>query len=241
MAPDLLVLQEVWATGEENQAERIGAATGLPHLAWSPRPQGRTRYETSGGQPVDVRVGNAVLSRWPLQDEVVEVLPGAADARTALGVVVAHPDGRVPVVTVHLSSTLGGSALRVRQVRTVADLVARVAARAADRVPLLAGDFNAEPESDEMRLLGGHLTAPAVPGQVLVDVWRLAGAESPDAPGWTWRRDNPFVGTGSPDARIDHVLVGAGGRVHRVGLVGAGPYEGVWPSDHAGVWADLDV
>jgi endonuclease/exonuclease/phosphatase family metal-dependent hydrolase len=41
--------------------------------------------------------------------------------------------------------------------------------------PVLTGDFNAVPDSDEMRLLGGMRTAPAEPGQVLLDAWEYAG------------------------------------------------------------------
>jgi hypothetical protein len=73
--------------------------------------------------------------------------------------------------------------------------------------PVITGDLNAEPDADEVRLLGGHKTAPVVPGLVLVDdAWRYA---DPVAPGWTWDRRNPYVAaTGEPSVRIDYVLVG---------------------------------
>jgi endonuclease/exonuclease/phosphatase family metal-dependent hydrolase len=66
---------------------------------------------------------------------------------------------------------------------------------------ILTGDLNAEPDSDEVRLLSGHKTAPAVPGQVFVDAWLYA---DPSARGCTWDRTNPAVdATGEPNARID--------------------------------------
>ena len=63
----------------------------------------------------------------------------------------------------------------------------------------------------------------------------------------TWTPANPYVlPSGSPPARIDHVLVGLGRgtvpvRVEHTAVFGAHPVDGVWPSDHAGVVVDLAV
>lgn len=241
-APDVVTSQEVHRGEDADQLASLAGALGLAHLAWSPnRLPGRWRWR---GDDADAHaeVGVAVLSRWPLHHETEAALPDAGaepEGRTALGVVVDHPDGPLPLVTTHLSSSPAGSAVRVEQVRAVAQLVQRLRERVdASLPPVVTGDFNAEPESDEMRLLGGHLTAPAVPDLVLVDAWRLG---RPVDAGYTWRRENPYLGPGNPDARIDHVLVGLGTAVVHLGLVGAaaGP-DGVWPSDHAGVLVDLD-
>src|SRR5258708_1835603 len=80
--------------------------------------------------------------------------------------------------------------------------------------PVVTGDLNAEPGSDELRLLGGLLTAPAVPGLVLIDAWRYA---DPGDPGFTWDHRNGYqAGSGLPDSRNDYVLGGlprsAGGK-----------------------------
>jgi endonuclease/exonuclease/phosphatase family metal-dependent hydrolase len=75
--------------------------------------------------------------------------------------------------------------------------------------PVLTGDFNAEPDADEMRLIGGHKTAPLVPGQVLHDVWRFA---DPLLPSGTWDvtgSDTP--GIYQTNTRIDYILVGLPG------------------------------
>jgi len=246
-APDLVLLQEVWSAPAAHQAARLAAALGLEHVAWSPntRPQRWRRRVGPDGEGADV--GLAVLSRWPLREVAEHPLPlgGVPDeGRTALAVVVDHPDGPWPVVTTHLSSNPAHSGARVEQVRAVARVLADLTAAAGRGAlaGLVAGDFNAEPESDEMRLMSGLLTAPPVPGQVLVDAWRMGTG---DDPGWTWRRENAYLRPGNPDARIDHVLVGLRARVTGTGLVGAGPVdvggEAVWPSDHAGVVVDLDL
>ena len=72
--------------------------------------------------------------------------------------------------------------------------------------PVVTGDFNAEPDSDEVRLLGGLLTAPVVPDLVLLDAWRYA---PPGDPGFSWDRRNGYQQYSViPDSRIDYVLVG---------------------------------
>jgi hypothetical protein len=53
---------------------------------------------------------------------------------------------------------------------------------------VVTGDLNAEPDADEIRLLGGYKTAPVVPGLVLVDAWSYV---DPMTPGWTWDRRRP--------------------------------------------------
>jgi endonuclease/exonuclease/phosphatase family metal-dependent hydrolase len=109
----------------------------------------------------------------------------------------------------------------------------------------VTGDFNAEPDSNEIRLLGGHKTPPPLPGLVLLDAWRYA---DPATPGWTWDRHNSAVlATGEPDARIDYVFIGyrlnneSAPHVRNARLAGNEPIDGVWPSDHAAVVAELKM
>jgi endonuclease/exonuclease/phosphatase family metal-dependent hydrolase len=128
----------------------------------------------------------------------------------------------------------------VAQVRTLAEFIAEHSADCT-YPPVITGDFNAEPGSDELRLLGGLLTAPAVPGQVLLDAWRYA---DPGDPGFTWDLRNGYQARSViPDSRIDYVLVGLPrkglGRVRSVRVAGNAPVADVWPSDHFAVAADL--
>jgi endonuclease/exonuclease/phosphatase family metal-dependent hydrolase len=239
-SPDLVGLQEVWATGDENQAEQLSAELEL-NWAWAPSPAPE-HFQRRIDDPT-MQVGNAVLSRWPIVSSVGRNLPssGADEGRTALITVVDAPGGPVAFVTTQLAATVGGSALRCEQVRA---LIGHI----VDEVPetaalVLTGDFNAEPDSDEIRLLGGHKTAPVAPGLILVDAWRYA---EPDSRPWTWDRRNPAVlATGEPNARIDYIFVGYRSStpalyVHRARLAGDAQSDGVWPSDHAAVVADLD-
>src|SRR6266702_1733310 len=141
--------------------------------------------------------------------------------------------------TTDLTYGPGRSALRIAQVRALARFIEEHSAGCA-YPPVVTGDLNAEPDSDELRLLGGMLTDPAVPGLVLLDSWRYA---PPGDPGFTWdNRNGHQADSLIPDSRIDYILVGlprqGRGKVESAGLAGAA-VAGVWPSDHFAVVADL--
>ncbi len=164
----------------------------------------------------------------------------ADESRVAEYARIDAPGGALPLFTTHLTYGPGRSQLRMTQARTLAEFVAGHAAGCA-YPPVVTGDLNAEPGSDELRLLGGLLTAPAVPGLVLIDAWRYA---DPGDPGFTWDHRNGYqAGSVIPDSRIDYVLAGlprrGRGKVRSAALAGVAPIEDVWPSDHFAVVADL--
>lgn len=235
---DVIGLQEVWSSDTTDLASELAADLGM-HVAFgaSPDPTPWTR-RLEGPR---YGIGNAVISRWPVRDAHTGALPAGTEPGTRVlhEAVVDTPAGSCPVWSVHLDSSLIGSASRIEQVRVIARRV--VEAPPSDLPPLVLGDFNAQADSDEMRLIEGHLTAPAEPGLLLVNTRRWAA--DPDEP--TWIPANPYVTpSGSPPARIDHVLVGVGRgrvpvRIEHVGLFGDRAADGVWPSDHAGVVVDL--
>jgi endonuclease/exonuclease/phosphatase family metal-dependent hydrolase len=241
-APDVCGLQEVWDGPDGNLADQLAERLGL-RSCWVQAH--RPRVEDG------VSIGNAVLSRWPILAVHEMELPTAQlpERRVAVAARIAAPAGVLPFVTTHLTYLPGGSATRLEQVRALAGFVNeqsadRAGSTAADRAgypPVVTGDLNAEPASDELRLLGGLLTAPAVPGLVLLDAWRYA---PPGEPGFTWDRRNGYQGNSViPDSRIDYVLVGltrlGRGRCQTARLAGDAPVDGVWPSDHFAVVADL--
>ncbi len=238
--PDVCGLQEVWVGPDGNQAELLAAELGMYWvLAPSPAPE---RWQRRVDDPT-LGFANAILSRWPLDDVEAVELPAAAGERaerTALAASVAAPRGPLTFLTTQLDSAPARSVLRCAQVTEVARLAAERSG--GDHPPVVTGDLNAEPDSDEVRRLCGHKTAPAVEGLVLVDAWRYG---DPRDLGWTWDPRNPHVAaTMEPGARIDYVLVGPPGQdgrgsVRSVRLVGDAPTAGTWPSDHAGVLAEL--
>jgi len=238
---DVVALQESWREGAIGQPEQLVDAAGLSHVAWSANRQpDRWRSRLSNASS-DLDCGLAILSRWPMIEiEEIDLPAGAwpSDGRTALAVLIEHPRGPLPVVTTHLDSHPARSALRVEQLDAVATLVDNMITRAGDSglAPIVCGDMNAEPHSDEVRRFGGLQTAPHIEDLAFQDVWQVGGPD--DDPGWTWRKDNPHLPSGSANARIDYVFLGLGGRVAAAKLVGVGSGS-LWPSDHAGVLGNL--
>lgn len=232
-APDVCGLQEVWCADEENLAADLAARLGM-HWCWASLPV--------RGHGPELRIGNAVLSRWPIAMQAEQPLPtdGLRESRVAVHALIKAPGGTLPFFTTHLSYGPGLSDLRVQQVRSLAWFVAHRSAECT-YPPVVTGDLNAEPDSDELRMLGGVLTAPAAPGVTLLDSWRYA---APNEPGSTWDRRNGYQAHSViPDSRIDYILVGLPrgdhGWVDTARLAGDKPVDGVWPSDHFAVVADL--
>ncbi|MEW2354730.1 endonuclease/exonuclease/phosphatase family protein [Spirillospora sp. NPDC029432] len=225
--PDVLVLVEAWEDEESSQAGRLKGALGLPHHVF-------------GGDPGS---GIAILSRWPLDRREERRLGDPAgriwDAGHALYARAAGPRGPVEVIGAGLGWKLGHSGQRQEQVRELGAFAREVADVQAPLV--VAGDFNADPGSDEIRALTGR-AAVAAPGLVFYDAWETAGDGTP---GHTWARTNPWTEPVLwPDRRIDYILSawprpgGAGHPVH-CELLGTEPVGGVLPSDHYGLVADL--
>jgi endonuclease/exonuclease/phosphatase family metal-dependent hydrolase len=228
--PDVVTLQEVWEEGERNQAAILAAGLGLHHHVFCGR-------ATAGG----VSVGNAVLSRWPIVHSESRMLPAPPELEELRNVLRAHidgPRGALDVYCTHLNWKFDQSHVRQEQVRAVVQFVA--AAAGDGFPPIVAGDFNAVDDADEIRMLTGRAAVP-VPGLAFHDAWDAAGD---GGPGYTWVNANPWARQDlEPDRRIDYVFAGLprkGGAGHLVAcrLVGQ-PVDGLYPSDHLGVLAEL--
>jgi endonuclease/exonuclease/phosphatase family metal-dependent hydrolase len=193
--------------------------------------------------------GNAILSRFPLRDPETIALPGASEAepRAAISALLATPFGSVPFFSTHLSWKFDEGALRLRQVLALVQAVDRRHVPAA-YPPILVGDFNAEPASDEMRFLRG-LHVHEGQSTYFIDTFAEVGAGE----GATFCRRNAFsAAAGEPDRRIDYVLVrgrdprGWGrpisGRLAFDQPLAREPGEPpLFASDHFGVVAELTI
>jgi endonuclease/exonuclease/phosphatase family metal-dependent hydrolase len=231
--PDVLLAQEVWGDGTTSAAHELAAALGF-HVAITDDP--------FGGR--DVGFHNAILSRWPLADVVSHALPrpdGTPGHRRVLSATVESPWGPWPFMSTHFDYRFDQSALRVLQARELLRLVAERRGDPETALPVVVGgDLNAVPESDEIRLLTGR-SAPPIDNLVLGDAWEHAG----NGPGCTWRDDNPYqADTTWPNRRLDYLLVSwprpkPVGNVVSCHLAGLEAVDGVVPSDHAAVVAEL--
>ncbi len=202
--PDLIGFQEVLrGPGQDQAAELLdGLSYEIDFARASPF------WEES-----TLDFGNAVASRWPLIDREELALPdgGVRESRVALSVSIAAPPGPISFTTTHLAFRLHHGFVRELQVSALGDLVLRRRPRGGFP-PIVCGDFNAVPESSEMRYLRG-LQSLAGRGFHLRDAWEEAGT---GGDGITWSNRNPYARTWrDPERRIDYVLVG---RPHPNGL-----------------------
>lgn len=250
LSPDVVGLQEALRlipdeknppvpAPDNDQASEIAEGLGY-HVAYG------AAADYSGG----LKFGNAILTRHKIIDSRTFRLPGAdsGETRSMLYALLETPWGRWPVFVTHLNWKLHDAVVRVRQTVYLAERIFVLAPVEADFLPpVLMGDFNADPASDEIRYLKGqHL----IDGRSLyfADVWEYA---DPPGPGYTFARDNAFArSAGEPNRRIDYIFVrgpdkrkrGEPRNVRRAFDRSAPGSEGpVWPSDHYGLVCDLTM
>jgi endonuclease/exonuclease/phosphatase family metal-dependent hydrolase len=259
LAPDILGLQEVLRTvppgsdphgvwlvpeivpdgGAADQASVIAAGT-----------HGHVAYARAADYGDGLAFGNAVLSKHPIIEHAAFELPGreTGETRALLYALVKHPAGLVPVFVTHLNWKLHHGAVRVRQVQFICDRIKELAPTDDARLPpVVMGDFNASPDSDEIRYMTGLGTIDGK-SVYFADAWAYGGD---DTSGFTFDRKNRFAAVAhEPPRRIDYIFVrGPDGKLRgepletRVVFSKWVPGAGgpVWPSDHFGVVTDLSV
>jgi endonuclease/exonuclease/phosphatase family metal-dependent hydrolase len=234
LEPDLIGLQEVVRASDVDQLAAITEGLG---------------YSTAFGcasRSEDVEFGNAIASRWPITDEEVLALPavGNDESRCAVSVTIDAPFGDVSFTCTHLNWKLHDGISREAQVVALADLVLRRRPKGAFP-PIVVGDFNAEPESSEIRFMRGFATLEGR-SVMFYDAWSVAGD---GGPGYTWSNRNAFAAVGlEPERRIDYIFAGypirmtdehGVGRIEACRVVCDDETDGVWPSDHFGLYAEL--
>lgn len=230
LAPDLIGLQEVIVTplGDQlDQGKAIADSLGF-HMV----------FGSSHGEGYSF--GNAVLSRWPIvRHEVFQLpAPDETEPRTLLFAEVDAPMGKVPFFVTHLAWRLHEGHVRQAQVVAIADHIATLCPVHVFP-PILVGDFNAEPGSDEIRFLRGH-TSLGRKCVYFADAFHVAGDGSAGA---TFSKKNPYAEPlREPERRIDYVFVrgpddqGRGEPLH-ARVCFDEPERGVFASDHFGVFA----
>ena len=228
-APDVVCLEEAWTTPEETEGDLVGEALGLSH-----------RFTWGDWSRDGWKSGVAICSRWPIVTQERRPLSGESDAAgSAVYTEIGGPRGIIQLFLVMLDYPLHASGVRQHQVRELVEFVSQAASR---RHPIIiCGDFNAGPDSDELRMLTGR-SEPPTPGMVFYDAWEVAGD---GGPGFTWSNQNPLAAVSLlPDRRFDYVLSawprrGGAGHPTRCELLGVRPPKETQLSDHYGVAADL--
>ena len=235
LAPDVVGLQEVRevAGSVPNQAETLAAALAMQHYFEPATPWG-------GG-----REGLAILSRHPLGERRMHELPHAVptERRLLIGVRLDTPVGGVDVYTTHLNYRLADGGKREDQL-VAAD--AYIAGVESELLKIWMGDFNATPDSDEIRFLRG-LHSAGGRRTFWQDAWERRHGR---ADGFTWARANPYTARLrwlERDRRLDYIFVSPMRRDGR-GVVqdcrivlDRAASDGALPSDHFGLYAEVQL
>jgi endonuclease/exonuclease/phosphatase family metal-dependent hydrolase len=228
--PDIVCLVESWSSAETTQAARVAERLGVEHHLF-----------IGDWDQDDWVSGIGLASRWPLEIVERRMLRGEDDSGVGevLAVTIGGDRGPIQFFAVMLDYPLNASGVRQAQVRHLAQLIAATTNR---RHPVVVcGDFNAGPDSDEIRILTGR-SAAAAPGLVFYDAWEVAGDGTA---GITWSNQNPLAAVALyPDRRFDYVLSawprpGGVGHPTHCELLGVVPGDQMQLSDHYGVLADL--
>lgn len=248
-APDIVMLQESWVEPNgSTQAQKLGDTVGL-HAASAAVLAGFDRYPQASYWVV-----NALLSRWPIQILKAVSLHDENDMPTwrhVLIVRVERPElegGTFLAAGTHLEHGLERSVTRSAQLGHLLGEVSGCLGSSEqwrDEPPaIVAGDFNAVPWSDEMRRATGAST-PFLPGFVLVDAWDACGNTER---GDTWAARNPLVPRRAihPNRRLDYIMTTSprrrkSGSFISCELCGVEPVNGIQPSDHYAVLAEVDL
>ncbi|WP_172834372.1 endonuclease/exonuclease/phosphatase family protein [Nitrospira japonica] len=233
--PDIVGLQEASDSRTHgNIAERLAQALGF-HVVFAPATEHIFRLPPLDWAVVGAmgfKEGSAILSRFPIVDSEVTDLPRCRrwiEPRILLRAEIATERGPLQVYSTHVAR--GDEC----QMRRVGELVRE---RGWLGLSLLMGDFNT-PETSQI------LTALRLEAG-FVDTFRVA---NPDAPGPTvWQRIDVEAPTAS--TRVDFILYLPGSassavvRSSRVILDRPGRLpdgRALWPSDHYGVLAEIDI
>ncbi|PQO36483.1 endonuclease/exonuclease/phosphatase family protein [Blastopirellula marina] len=143
VSPDLVLLQEVdrnvKRSGEVDQIAELAKLTGM-------------QFAFGGNLSLgDGKYGNAILSRFPLEDVENHLLPNGegGEQRGVLSAVVKLPESlggvECRVLAAHLDHR-PGDADRLASVDAIAKWLGE-----EDRLAILGGDFNATPESEVLK------------------------------------------------------------------------------------------
>jgi len=227
IAPDVIGLQEVLRFQEFDQAAQVADGLGYA-IAWG-------RSSENHGFPT----GNAILSRWPIGRSEVIPLPhgGSDEERCIVFAEIDSPYGKIPFFCTHLNWKFHHGYVRQLQVKAVAEAVDRLAPIGGFPA-VVVGDFNAEPDADEIRFMRGLTSLGSGKTPYFADAFGIAGDGTS---GVTFSKKNAFAEPlREPERRIDYVFVrgpddSQRGEPRDARVCFDQPHEGVFPTDHFGV------
>lgn len=230
LKPDILCLQEVWEDDDGSQAKKIAKLLG---------------YEYCYAKSFEfdkVSFGNSIISKYPISNYQIYLIPTDEEFnenRTLLHAEVLYEKYKINVLCTHLNYKYNQSDVRQKQVKFILKYISNF--EKTEFPNILCGDFNADPNSDEIRTITG-LCNP-INRTVLRDAWQIT---NPDDQGFTWSNKNNYARKSlEANRRIDYIFVGSPG-INGLGqpiesfLVGNKEKDKLYASDHFGIISYLE-
>ncbi len=209
---DVICLQEVLQKpGLENQAQTLAGKLG-----WT-----ACYFASVDGVDQAKRYGNAILSKHPILSSNWKWLAPENRFRNIAHVVIDFNGAPIDVYCTHLEAGKNKATDRMTQVKDLLQFIEQT--RQTD-ICLLAGDFNADPTSEEIKFMRKQMT----------DTYELL---HPGTPGYT--TPVPHGGRGHQE-RIDYIFFKTHGKakaqLETTEITFTDPIpEGILPSDHYGL------
>jgi endonuclease/exonuclease/phosphatase family metal-dependent hydrolase len=236
LGPDVVTFQEVFRTDSYDEVvELFGPGYHVFHQ--------RGRDEDGGGASIASRWPFEVIHEADLQVNDRLYKSGWIGSLAVIQIAVPEPIG--PVLLVQHKPTWQSGAELERELQAVAS--ARIVEEILDgtvRHVVLAGDFDASPDSASIRFWTGRQSLDGM-SVYYQDAWEAVHG---DEPGHTFTPENGLrsdVWRPRPGRRLDYIMVRCGDHgatldVMSCELAFDQPVGGVWVSDHFGVVADLE-
>ncbi|MGJ8657669.1 MAG: endonuclease/exonuclease/phosphatase family protein [Akkermansiaceae bacterium] len=169
LTPDIIALQEV-----DQLCDRSNKVDQPAHIAE------KLGMDHAFGKAMDLQGGNygqAILSKYPILKSKVHRLPGEGEPRIALEIIIEPAKGqKISCISVHLN--FHSEETRQLQIKSL-----QQALKSVTHPIILMGDFNAQPESNTIKMLkqqwrnipkkGAQLTFPADTPTIEIDYFWL--------------------------------------------------------------------
>jgi endonuclease/exonuclease/phosphatase family metal-dependent hydrolase len=218
----IVLLQEVpWTLKTGNAAKLLSNLTGMNYI-----------YQRANGNrwAIGFEEGEAILSRYPLKSpDHYELQPQAGffEHRIVLNATAITEFGDIGLYVTHLTN--GDPDINFGQSKSLVDVVWKN----VGTFSIIAGDFNAEPETDQIHKLG--LT--------WIDAYNYI---NPLAEGYTCCVNNLNSSHAIPSKRIDYIFLAPGStdlNVVSADRVFSHPFQiesgWLWASDHIGLSVEI--
>jgi endonuclease/exonuclease/phosphatase family metal-dependent hydrolase len=236
LRPDVVALQEVVESPEIGNQAALLAAKLEGDLAYN------TIFDSVDDKSPGGKIGNAIISRYPIRRKESTLLPGPSDdPRRALLAEIEVPAGVLPFVSCHLSWEMWHAPRREAQVVALDEFVR---SHPASLPPVICGDFNTPPDSAAIYFMTGRM-ALAGRGTYYRDAW---ARRHPHEDGITWSDHNPHaVRWIERNRRLDYIFIGQlradgwGAILDSRVILDVPAPDGSYASDHFGVYAEIGV